>query len=204
MKEFETNAKILRNAEKNPYAFFSALSKESSRIKDMLLKSEQLPEQELLHRAKRIKPLIRMVGGRKLLVGERCLNSYLAYTKPFDVHASYYFNCKPEHIILQTNKTPLPVEGLKEIGRFICYHNYGGYYQCIRPGVDEVLQQLPMKFVDKPIDSFEVVFCSGVFNEVYSYQLDRHVSTVILYTHEKGLPEVIKNQEVIIGDKIYY
>ena len=95
------------------------------------------------------------------------------------------------------------VEGLEEVARFICYHRYGGYHMFLRPGVDEVLQQIPEDVSIDEISAFEIKFASDKVREIYSVAVDRHVSTVILYGIACGLPEVIKKQPVIVGHKVY-
>ncbi len=203
MKNFETNPEMLQLLAQKPSAFMKVLFHNRERVKTLLKRSEQMSEDELLGYARRIKPLVRMTDGRKLGVGEECPNSYLVYTTPFDIHDSYYFNFEPEHAVCDDAGDILPVEGLEEIGRFICYHRYGGYWLFVRPGVDEVLQQLPAEFADKRIDAFELKFSHSFYDKVWSSVLDRHVSTVILYALEAGLPEMVKNQDVIIGQKTY-
>ena len=203
MKNFETNPEMLQLLAQRPAAFLKVLFRDSERIKAMLKRLEFMPQSELLERAFRIKPLVRMYDGRKLNVAEECPDSYLVYSKPFDVRESYYFDFKPQHAVRGDDGKPLTVEGVKEVGRFICYHRYGGYWMFIRPGVDEVLLQLPAEFVGKQVDAFEIKFSSTFCSEVWSQVLDMHVSTVILYALEKGLPEAVKRQNVIIDGKTY-
>lgn len=203
MKNFETDPEMLQLIAHNPSAFMKAVFLDSVRIRNMIRRSEDMPKDKLLEMARRIKPLVRMVDGRKLHVGEKCPNSYLVYTQPFDIRDSYYFDFEPKHTVCGKDGKPLAVEGLKEVGRFICYHRYGGYWLFVRPGVDEVLQQLPAEFADKQIDAFELEFYSDACHEIWNAEIDRHISTVILYALENGLPEVVKNQKVIISRRSY-
>ena len=203
MKNFEIDHGMLQLIAQNPSAFMKAVFLDSVRIEAMLKCSEEMPEDKLLEMARRIKPLVRMVDGRKLHVGEKISNSYLVYTQPFDVRDSYYYNFQPKHAVCGKDGKPMKVEGLKEVGRFICYHRYGGYWLFVRPGVDEVLQQLPVEFADRQIDAFEIEFSSDACHDIWNAKIDRHISTVILYALENGLPEEVKNQSVIINEKSY-
>lgn len=73
----------------------------------------------------------------------------------------------------------------------------------LRPGVDEVLQQLPAELDDGGDAVFEVRFASLRPEDVFNAAIDRHVSEVIVYRPVNGLPEEVKRQPVIVSDKTY-
>ncbi len=204
-KIFEREFENLRDLVKNPNRVMSKIAEEYERIIPMLIAAEEMPDEELIRRAKQIKPLVRVdKKGRKLDAGENDENSVLVYVKPTDINQSYLFSFSPKkHIVYDDKQKPLKVEGLEEVARFICYHRYGGHYMFLRPGVDEVLQQLPADVDINEISAFEIKFASDQVREIYNVAVDRHVSTVILYKIATGLPEEVKTQPVIISGKTY-
>ena len=56
----------------------------------------------------------------------------------------------------------------------------------LRPGVDEVLQQLPAELDDGGDAVFEVRFASLRPEDVFNAAIDRHVSEVIVYRLSSG------------------
>jgi len=206
-KAFERELENLKEIIQNPVAFHKKVAEERERIIPMLIKAEEMSDCELIKRAKRIKPLIRLAENCKIFQYDELVNakdSRLYFVKPTDVYQSYFFNFDTRTSLECDEKgVPLEAKGLKEIGRFICYHRYGGYFGCLRPGVDEVLQQLPEEFDIEKISAFELVFASSDVRDVYYSSVDRHVSTVILYEQEGGLPEKVKEQHVIVHGVSY-
>ena len=206
-KCFECGFENLKEMIQNPVAFHKKVAEEYERIVPMLIASEEMSTYELVRRAKKIKPLIRLSGKCKIFQHDELVDakdSRLFFVKPTDVRQSYFFNFDIKTSLECGEKgVPLEAKGLKEVGRFICYHRYGGYYGCLRPGVDEVLQQLPEEFDIEKISAFELVFASSDFRDVYNSYVDRHVSTVILYELEDGLPEKVKDQHVFVGGVSY-
>ncbi|MBE6453560.1 MAG: hypothetical protein E7017_01570 [Alphaproteobacteria bacterium] len=204
-KIFEREFENLRDLVKNPDRVMSKIAEEYERIIPMLVKAEDMSEEELVRRARQIKPLVRVNSElRSLDAGEDDESSVLVYVKPSNVHQSYLYSFRPEEdIVCNDDGKPMIVEGLEEVARFICYHRYGGYHMFLRPGVDEVLQQIPEDISIDEISAFEIKFASDKVREIYSVAVDRHVSTVILYGIACGLPEVIKKQPVIVGHKVY-
>ena len=204
-KIFEREFENLRDLVRNPDRVMSKIAEEYERIIPMLVKAEDMSEEELVRRARQIKPLVRVNSElRSLDAGEDDESSVLVYVKPSNVHQSYLYSFRPEEdIVCNDDGKPMIVEGLEEVARFICYHRYGGYHMFLRPGVDEVLQQIPEDISIDEISAFEIKFASDKVREIYSVAVDRHVSTVILYGIACGLPEVIKKQPVIVGHKVY-
>lgn len=206
-KIFERNYENLKEMLHNPIAFHRKVVQERNRIVSKLMKSEQMSTDDLIARARKIKPLIRIANNRKVFQMRELLDakkSRLYFVKPEDVHQSYFFNFDIKSSIETTEKGALlEAKGVKEVGRFICYHQYGGYYGCLRPGVDEVLQQLPEDIDIEKVSAFEIVFASSDFRDIYNYDVDRHVSTVILYELKGGLPEEMKRQPVIVSGVSY-
>lgn len=204
-KIFEREFENLRDLIKNPTRAMRKIDAEHHRIISMLIEAEAMPEEELVRRAKQIKPLVRVDDeGRKLDPGENEEYSMLVYVKPTDINQSYLFSfMSKEHIVRDKKRKPLKAENLEEVARFICYHRYGGYYMFLRPGVDEVLQQLPKDVDINEISAFEIKFASDDLREIYNSTVDRHVSTVVLYKVAGGLPEEVRTQPVIVSGKTY-
>lgn len=206
-KIFERNYENLKEMIHNPAAFQRKVAQERNRIVSKLIKSEKISIEELIARARKIKPLIRVANNRKVFQMNDVLNakeSRLYFVKPVDVRQSYFFNFDIKRSIETTEDgNLLEAKKVKEVGRFICYHEYGGYYAFLRPGVDEVLQQLPEDIDIDKISAFEIVFASSDLREIFNYEVDRHVSTVILYELEGGLPEEMKRQSVIVSGVSY-
>lgn len=171
-----------------------------------ILETEQISDEELIARAKKIKPLIRLrkVGNEwDIVVGKMEPDDLLVFTNPVDLRESYTYNFAPKNIVCDKDGSPLRVEGLREVDRFTCYHEYGDYYGCYRPSVDEVLSQIPQTVDLDEVSAFEIHIGSLNFWQVYDQVLDRHVSTVILYAMEGGLPEKMRAQEVILNEVMY-
>ncbi len=204
-KIFEREFENLRDLVKKPGRVMSRITEEYERIVPMLIKADEMSEEELVRRAKKIKPLVRVdEEGRLLEAGEDDKGAMLVYVKPSNIHQSYLYSFSPEEdVVCDDDGEQIMVEGLKEVARFICYHRYGGYYMFLRLGVDEVLQQIPEDINIDEISAFEIKFASDQLKEIYNTAVDRHVSTVILYGIAGGLPEVVKKQSVIVGHKTY-
>ena len=161
-KIFEREFENLRDLVKNPDRVMSKIAEEYERIIPMLVKAEDMSEEELVRRARQIKPLVRVNSElRSLDAGEDDESSVLVYVKPSNVHQSYLYSFRPEEdIVCNDDGMPMIVEGLEEVARFICYHRYGGYHMFLRPGVDEVLQQIPEDISIDEISAFEIKFIS--------------------------------------------
>ena len=203
-KTFEQQLENLHDFTHNHIELMIKISKDSKRILQMLSVSEDMSEEELVSRARKIKPLVRIgKSGKKLAPGEVDENSKLVYVKPNNLYGSYLFAFEPDWIVRDENQKIIEAIGLKEVGRFICYHRYGGYCMFLRPGVDEVLQQLPEDVDIEQISAFEIVFNSDAMHDIYNNVIDRHVSMVSLYGIDGGLPEKVKKQVVVIEDKVY-
>ena len=108
------------------------------------------------------------------------------------------FNFEKKHIVM-----PVQLEDLEEVARFTCYHRYGGYYGFFRPGVDEVLSQIPPGVDLDQVSAFEIHVDSLSSGEVFDAILNRHVTTVILYKITHGLPRRIARQKVNCDDQKY-
>lgn len=171
-------------------------------LKRMLLETEQIADGDLLARAKRIKPLMRIQAD---FVDECGLpKGTLVFIHPEDLRQSYYYRFGAKSILCdEESGEPLPVGNVTEVARFICYHCYGGCNVFLRPSADEVLAQIPPSVHWQDVDAFEVQFESYEQCDVYDNVLDRHISTVILYRLERGLPEQLRNQPIILDKKTY-
>lgn len=158
----------------------------------MLIEKEEMPTEKLIQLAHRIKPLMRPKEGSALKAG-------LYWTKPVPLTQSFYFNFKDDSILKKANGEFLPVESIEKICEFVCFHRYGGYYGCLRPGMDEIIQQFPAYLLtDKQAEyAVELIFPSLEIQDVYDCVLDRHVSTVVVYRLKNGLPPEVREQEII-------
>lgn len=158
----------------------------------MLFEKELMPTDEMLQLARRIKPMMRPKEDSALKEG-------LYWTKPEPLTQSFYFNFKDSSVIYDKKILTVEEKDLEKVCEFTCYHRYGGYYGCLRPGMDEVIQQFPAYLLadEKAEYAVELVFPSMSLNDIYDYVLDRHVSTVVVYRLRNGLPQEIKEQEVI-------
>ena len=126
----------------------------------------------------------------------------LVFVKPTDIRESYYYTfCIQDIVLTEDGSEPLPVPDLDEIASFTCYHRYGGYYGIFRPGVDEVLAQIPSDVDITQVHGFEIQVLDPC--NMYDGVLDRHVSKVILYKMTPGLPQSMLNQKVICTSKNY-
>lgn len=174
-----------------------------------ILEAEQKPKDEIIALAKRIKPLVRLDKcGIRRSCGEFADDDQLVFINPSDIKQSYLYSFSETDVVTvkgdeDVEDAPFSVPKLREITSFTCYHKYGGYYGFFRPGVDEVLAQIPPSVDIEQISAFELKVKSFDFNDIYDPVLDRHVTTVILYAMEGGLPETIKNQSVIYEGETY-
>lgn len=196
--------KELDEAINNPLERQRKVWKERNLILPILIESEKMPTEKLLSLARKIKPLVRVHGQKKMNPESSKKGTKLVFIKPCDIRQSFYYNftfCLDAE--LDDDNKVLYAKNLKEVGHFTCFHRYGGYWQFLRPGVDEVLQQLPSYIDVEQVDAFEICFPSLNPADVYNSAIDRHVSTVILYKLQDGLPEKVKQQDVIIADKVY-
>lgn len=158
----------------------------------MLFEKEQMPKEKLIQLAHRIKPLMYPKD-------ESALPHKLYWTKPVPLTQSFYFNFDDSSIVRNEEGEILEVDDLVKICEFTCYHRYGGYYGCLRPGMDEVIQQFPAYLLtdEKAEYAVEVIFPSLELHDIYDSILDRHVSTVIVYRLKNGLPQELSNQEIM-------
>lgn len=158
----------------------------------MLLDKEQMSKDKLIRLAHRIKPLMYPKDGSQL-------PHKLYWSDPVPLTQSFYFNFKDASVIRNPDGGILEVEGLIKVCEFTCYHRYGGYYGCLRPGMDEVIQQFPAYLLadEKAEYAVALQFPSLKLRDIYDAILDRHVSTVIVYRLKNGLPQELRDQEVI-------
>lgn len=158
----------------------------------MLMEKEQMPAEDIVKLAQRIKPLMRPKEGSSLKKG-------LYWSKPVPLTQSFYFNFVDSSVLRDKNGEILAVEALEKVSEFVCYHHYGGYYGCLRPSMDEIIQQFPTYLLkdEKAEYAVELVFPSLELHEVLDFYLDRHVSTVVVYRLKNGLPQELKEQEII-------
>ena len=158
----------------------------------MLAESEEMPVETLIRLAHRIKPLMRPKEGSALKQG-------LYWTKPEPLTQSFYFNFTDSSVLKNQNDEILMVETVEKVCEFVCFHRYGGYYGFLRPGMDEIIQQFPSYLLadEKAEYAVELVFPSLELRDIYDAVLDRHVSTVVVYRLKDGLPQEVKEQEVI-------
>ena len=173
-----------------------------------LLESEEKPQEEIVQLAKRIKPLVRL---QKSLLKGWCIN----YDKPTDddilvfmqsmcIDTSFLFNFHGVEQAVHHNRKVLKAEGLQKVGEFSCYHRIKyGMFQWFQPCVIEVLQQLPKEYENAGIDAFEIRVESTNITHIYDPYMDCHVSTVVLYALDKGLPSQVRHQPVRI-DHVEY
>lgn len=157
-----------------------------------IIEAEQMPQAVLIQLARRIKPLMAPKEGTTLA-------PRLYWTKPEPLKESFYFNFNNDSVVKDQNGNILPVEGLEKVSEFTCYHRYGGYYGCLRPGLDEIIQQFPAYLLEneKAEYAIELKFPSDQLPDVFDSILNRHVSTIIVYRLKDGLPAEIRNQAVI-------
>ncbi len=160
--------------------------------------AEQMSETELIKRAKMIKPLIRLdKTNQRYVAGDFQPGDKFVFTLPCDIRQSYLYNYAKKRIV------PENVPELQEVTSFTCYHRYGGYFGFFRPGVNEVLSQIPEDINLDEIQAFEIKIASLNPDSLYDDVLDRHVTTVILYKMKDGLPKSMANQKVICDGKEY-
>ncbi len=158
----------------------------------MLIEKEEMPIANLIQFAHRIKPVMRPKEGSTLKKG-------LYWSKPEPLTQSFYFNFNDSSVLKNKNREILTVEEIEKVCEFICFHHYGGYYGCLRPGMDEIIQQFPVHLLvdEKAEYAAEVVFPSLNLCDIYDSVLDRHLSTIVVYRLKKGLPRELKEQEVV-------
>ncbi|MBR3677212.1 MAG: hypothetical protein IKN71_08790 [Alphaproteobacteria bacterium] len=172
-----------------------------------ILESEQMPAKELLARAKKIKPLVRLEGGEVTGYhkknGQFRSSDVLCFCTPVDIrNRSYLYDFTPKKIVTLKGRL-FKVPKYQEVGEFTCYHDTGDYYGFLLPSVSEVLQQLPTEYDWHEIDAFELSFPSLDFFDAYDSLLDRHISTVHLYRFDKGLPRKLKEQDILFEGQRY-
>ncbi len=158
----------------------------------MLLEKEQMSKEKLIQLAHRIKPLMYPKD-------ESTLAYKLYWTKPVPLTQSFYFNFDDASVVRNEEGEILEVNDLVKVCEFTCYHRYGGYYGCLRPGMNEIIQQFPAYLLtdEKAEYAVELIFSSLELHDVYDAILDRHVSTIIVYQLKNGLPKELRDQEVI-------
>lgn len=186
IKQFE-NEHFTSLRELNP-----VMKKNYQAIIRMLFEKEQMPKETIIRLAHRIKPLMYPKD-------ESTLPHKLYWTKPTSLTESFYFNFNDDSIVKSPDGKILKVDGLVQVCEFTCYHRYGGYYGFLRPGMDEIIRQFPAHLLtdEKAEYAVEVIFPSLKLHDIYDTILDRHVSTVIVYQLKNGLPQELRNQEVI-------
>lgn len=158
----------------------------------MLVEKEQMPKETLLQLARRIKPLMSPKKGSTLKKG-----LYWSVSQP--LKESFYYNFGDDSVVKGDDGKIVPVRNLQKVCEFTCYHRYGGYYGCLRPGMDEIIQQFPAYLLSDSNAEFAVklIFPSDQLQDVYDVILDRHVSTVVVYRMMNGLPKEVREQDVV-------
>lgn len=206
---------IKKKLEKFKYALRSHNMSEREKeayieLETHLLQSETMPFKELLARAKKIKPLVRVDGDHNGVLGfrKKCYDfadsDTLCFCKPCDIRSrSYLYDFNASSVVMTKGK-PFAVPKHQKVGEFTCYHDAGAFYGCLMPSVDEVLQQMPAEIDWHTVDAFELSFPSLNFCDVYDDLLDRHISTVILYRFDNGLPKRIKAQPIVYNGQRYF
>lgn len=84
-------------------------------------------------------------------------------------------------------------EGLKEIGRIVSYHSYGGYYIFLRPSADEAIYQCPKEILDKAC-AFAFMTPTTEIRDIYNSNLDLHKLTTVYF--EGTVPPEIANDPI--------
>lgn len=84
-------------------------------------------------------------------------------------------------------------EGLKEIGRIVSYHSYGGYYGFLRPSADEAIYQCPKEILDKAC-AFAFMTPTLDLRTLYDSNLDLHRLTTIYF--EGAVPPEIADTPI--------
>lgn len=84
-------------------------------------------------------------------------------------------------------------EGLKEIGRIVSYHSYGGYYGFLRPSADEAIYQCPKEILDKAC-AFAFMTPTTEIRDIYNSNLDLHKLTTVYF--EGTVPPEIANDPI--------
>ena len=189
---------------KNSITYRNSLQKTYLTVMRKILESELMPEETLVLLARRIKPLVRVDKHLRPKSFGPSNRTFLVWTIPEDIKQSFLFNFSEQSIVKDKDGNFLSVEGLEKIAEFPCYHRYGGYYGCLRPGVDEVIQQIPDYLWKNNQNeyAFELVFPSMDFQDIFDGILNRHVSSVVVY-RVNGFPERIKRQKVIYEGKSF-
>ncbi len=176
-------------------------------IERRILESKQLPVSQLIARAKRIKPLVRIERDNEAEYHSKYYSisntDTLCFCTPCDIRErSYLYDFTPQKIVRSKGK-PLPVPPREKVGEFTCYHETGDFYGVLLPSVGEVLQQIPNDIDWLEVDAFELIFTSDNFSEVYDSILDCHVSTAVLYRFDKRLSARMREQTVIFDGTSY-
>ena len=189
---------------KNSITYRNSLQKTYLTVMRKILESELMPEETLILLAKRIKPLVRIDKYLHPRSFGPSKSTFLVWTIPEDIKKSFLFNFSEQSIVKDKDGNFLPVERLEKVAEFPCYHRYGGYYGFLRPGVDEVIQQMPDYLWKNNQNeyAFELVFPSTDFQEIFDRALDRNVSSVVVY-RVNGFPERIKRQKVLYKGKSF-
>ena len=177
-------------------------------LQKSLLEAEEKPEDEIIRLAKKIKPLVRLqessIKGYYVNYAKPSKEDILVFTRSTDIDSSFLFNFHGIEQAVHHNRKLLKVDGLRKVGEFNCYHHTKhGMFLWFQPCVLEVLQQLPKKYENVPIDAFEIRVENTNVSNIYDSYLDCHVSTVVLYTLKKGLPLQLRHQPVRIGHVKY-
>lgn len=173
-------------------------------LKRMLLESESMPDETLICLAKKVKPLVRIERDTLKKCWNKSTPNMLVWVNSSDIAQSFFYDFDASKSLIRDNsENIISANNLEKVSEFVCYHRYGGYYGILRPGVDEVIQQMPKYLLeDKDAEyGFELVFPSTQFHALYDPVLDRHVSSVIVYKVTSGFPEQVRNQKVIYKEK---
>ena len=176
-----------RNNKKSDFEKFlntTGLSKEEIekevKIFEMLEEGAKIPHKEIVRRAFDIKPLFFDEEDGRLYwmeVPDIYLETFIVYPKLI---------------------RPAKMSDLKELTTFQTYHVDGGDPSNLRPGIDEVLRQIPEEYLEETI-AFETFFN---FEKV---KYDKYLKVHVLFTrlYKGKLPEDIAGQPVRYKGKTY-
>ena len=201
-KELETFRKVLRN-----YGLSQTEEDDYIELKKALLQADAMTKTELLRRAKRIKPVVRVRCDEfchyEKIFDFEVSKDFLVFTTLCNISESYLLEFEGVGQIVTHFRRPLRATNLKKIGEFACYHHFHQDPDELCPCAEEVLRQIPAEFDLTAINAFEIVFDSQDPDILYDTLLDRYESLVILYSLDGGLPQQIKGQPIIYDGTRY-
>lgn len=149
----------------------AAIKKKALSILTTLKEQEQMPKEEILAYAQKIRPLLRKSTNTK---DKKPKTALFWASAPYATTRSY----------MATGGIALTkAKGLKKIGRTTGYLGYHGYYAAFSPNISEVIEQCPKEWLDRAT-AFEIELTNLNPTEVYDNLLERHVLHITFYTGE--------------------